>query len=205
MVVDVVSPGRALAAALAALALAAIVPAGALAAQGCPDQPLERTFLPWSDTAWYAQAPDGGFEAGASGWKLTDGAAVQGGNEPYQVAGADDQQSLALPPGADATTPPICIDIAHPTIRLFARNAGSPLSALHVSVRFRALLGLWVSLPIGVVTGDSEWQPTLPIPVLVNLLSLLGGDQEVAFRFTAPDDGGDWAIDDLYVDPYSKG
>jgi hypothetical protein len=38
----------------------------------------------------------------------------------------------------------------------------------------------------------------------VNLLSVLG-DQQVAFRFTALDDGGEWTIDDVYVDPYKKG
>jgi hypothetical protein len=41
------------------------------------------------------------------------------------------------------------------------------------------------------------------VPVSVNLLSLLG-DQDVAFRF-APAGGDEWAIDDVYVDPYKKG
>jgi hypothetical protein len=54
-----------------------------------------------------------------------------------------------------------------------------------------------------VVAGD-EWAPTPVVPVVVNLLSLLG-DQDVAFRFTALDNRGEWTIDDVYVDPYKKG
>jgi hypothetical protein len=182
-------------------ALVAVVPAAARA-DGCPEQPTAPVFAPWGDEALYTPAPGGGFESGSSGWTLTDGAAVQAGNEPFQVGGADDSSSLALPAGADATSAPVCIDVAHPTIRLFARDDGGLLSTLLVSVRFRTLLG-WQTLPIAVVSGGPEWQPTQPIPVLINLLSLLGGDQHVTFRFSAG--GGDWAIDDVQVDPYSKG
>jgi hypothetical protein len=39
---------------------------------------------------------------------------------------------------------------------------------------------------------------------VANLLGVLGGSHTpVAFRFRA--DGGDWLIDDVYVDPYGKG
>src|SRR4051812_19268037 len=148
MVLPVVSLGRALAAAFAALALAVILPAGALASGGCPDQQAAQTFLPWGDSAWYVPAPDGGFENDASGWALSGGAAVQQGNEPYQVSGGDDQRSLGLPAGSSATTPPICIDVAPPTIPLFARNSGEPLSTLAVSVVYRGLLGIPPSRPI---------------------------------------------------------
>ncbi len=151
-----------------------------------------------------ARARLAGFEAGASGWTLSGGAAVQAGDATSLVGGADDASSLALPAGAVATSPPVCIDVAHPTIRFMARNGGAALSTLAVSVRFRTLLG-WTTLPLGVVTGSDEWRPSLPVPVLVNLLSLLGGDQQVRFRFAAVGGAGDWSIDDLYVDPYSKG
>ena len=185
------------------LACAALAVTPAVAAAGdCPSQPTAPVFAPWGDGAQYALAPDGGFEAGATGWALSDGAAVADGNEPFRLGGDADASSLALPAGAEATSPPVCIDVAHPTIRLFARNDGGLLSTLTVSVRFRTLLG-WQTLPVGVLGGGDAWQPTAPVPVVVNLLSLLGGAQDVSFRFDA--DGGDWAIDDVYVDPYSKG
>jgi hypothetical protein len=178
--------------ALAALALA--FPSGARA-DGCPEQPSAQTFLPWLDVAWYVPAPDGGLEGGGSGWDLSGGAAVVAGNQPY----FDGERSLALPGGASATTAPMCIGIEHPTIRLFARNTGSPLSLLAVSVVFRDPLGGRQELPIGVVAAGSRWAPTLVMPVVANLLS-----DRAAFRFTALDDGGEWTIDDVYVDPYNK-
>jgi hypothetical protein len=202
--VSVVSLDRLLAGALVALALAVATPAGAFAAGGCPDPPATQAFLPWGDESYYVPAPDGGFEAGAAGWTLSDGAATQAGNESRQIRSADDQLSLALPAGADATTPPVCIDVAHPTIRFFARNTGSPSSALRVSVVYRGLLGLPVTLTIGRIGAGPEWQPGPALPVVVNLLSLLGGAGDVTFRFSTADDGGGWAIDDLYIDPYSK-
>jgi hypothetical protein len=187
---------------LAALAVLAL-PGSALAA-GCPDQPLARTFQPWIDPAWYAAAPDGGLEAGAEGWTLGGGAAVVAGNEPFYVGDRGDGRSLALPPGASATTPEVCIGVEHPTVRFFARNSGSVTSSLEVAVVFRDVLGEQRALPVGVVAAGDEWAPTPVVPVVVNLLSVLG-DQQVAFRFTALDDRGAWTIDDVYVDPYKKG
>jgi hypothetical protein len=183
-----------LAGVLALAALAFAVPSGAQA-DGCPEQPSAQTFLPWWDVAWYVPAPDGGFEGGGSGWTLSGGAAVVDGNQPY----LDGARSLRLPGGASATTAPMCIGIEHPTIRLFARNTGSPLSTLAVSVVFRDLLGIRQELPIGVVTAGSRWAPTAVMPVVANLLS-----DRAAFRFTPLDDRGEWTIDDVYVDPYNK-
>ena len=178
--------------ALAALALA--FPSGARAA-GCSEQPSAQTFLPWLDVAWYVPAPDGGLEGGGSGWDLSGGAAVVDGNQPY----FDGERSLALPGGSSATTAPMCIGIEHPTIRLFARNTGSPLSALAVSVVFRGPLGGRQELPIGVISAGERWAPTAVMPLVANLLS-----DRAAFRFTSLDDRGEWTIDDVYVDPYNK-
>jgi hypothetical protein len=186
---------------LLACAALALAPAAASAA-GCAEQPTSQVFAPWGDGAQYALAPDGGFEAGAAGWTLSGGAAVADGNEPFRVGGDADASSLALPPGAEATSPTVCIDVEHPTIRLFARDDGGLLSTLTVSVRFRTLLG-YKTLPVAVLGAGDTWQPTAPVAVVVNLLSLLGGRQDVSFVFSAA--GGDWAIDDVYVDPYSKG
>jgi hypothetical protein len=183
-------------AAFAALAL----PAAAHAAD-CPEQDSSQVFQPWLDLAWYVPAPDGGLEDNGAGWSLSGGAAVQAGNESYDVGGADHTRSLRLPPGSSATTPPMCIGIEHPTVRFFARNTGFLLSTLKVAVVFRGLDGESTSLPVGVVLAGDDWAPTLPLPVLANLLALLG-DQEVSFRFTPV--GGAWSIDDVYVDPYRK-
>ena len=178
----------------AAGALAALAVAAPQARAACPDQPLDRTFLPWLDPAFYQAAPDSGFEAGDR-WSLTGGAAIIDGNQPY-LPGA---KSLDLPEGSSATTAPICVTVAHPTIRFFARNSGSALAPLVVTVKVKTLLGLPLELPVGAVSGGSEWQPTPPLLFLGNLLS-----NEVRFTLT-PAAGSAWQVDDVYVDPYSKG
>jgi hypothetical protein len=188
--------GPAGALALAVLALA--VPAHARAA-GCPSQPVFQTFRPWLDPAWYVPAPGGDIEGGGGEWTLADGAAVADGNEPFLAGG----RSLTLPAGSSATTAPMCVGVEHPTLRLFARNTGDPASLLAVSVVFRDLLGLRHALPVGAVAAGSRWAPTPVMPVVANLLALVG-NQDVAFRF-APVGDGQWAIDDVWVDPYKKG
>ncbi len=97
----------------------------------------------------------------------------------------------------------MCVGLEHPTLRAFARNHGSLLSTLSVDVLFEDAGGTVRSLPIGTVVG-ADWEPTLPMPVLANLLPLLPGERTpVSFRFTAHN--GDWVIDDVFVDPWGKG
>jgi len=168
-------------------------------------QDLTQPFLPWLDPLSYAFAPNGGVENGLAGWSSAGGARVVSGDESYAVHGAADAYSLSLPPGASATTPPICIGTLTPTTRFFVRNTGSPLSTLRVDVLYTTLLGIHGSAPVGLVVGSSSWQPTLPLPLFANVLGLpllTGGSTQVALRFTALGWGGSWQLDDVYVDPY---
>jgi hypothetical protein len=172
------------------LAFALLLVAPALARADCAAQPLARTFLPWHDAAWYQAAPDGGLEAGGAGWTLADGAAVASGNDPYEPG----ESALSLPAGASATTPPMCVDLAHPTLRFFARGGSG---ALVVTALFRDALGGQHELPVGALAVGGDWAPSPVLAIVGNLLS-----SQVAFRFVS---AGDWQVDDVYVDPYSKG
>jgi len=166
---------------------------------------FEQPFLPWLDPAAYVLAPDGAFEQGGAGWKLSGGAKAVSGSETYGVHNPNDALSLSLPSGSTATTPSMCIGLDAPTARFFAVNTGSVLSTLRVEVIHRNLLGLTVTTPVGVVTGGSSWQPTLPLPVLANVLSLnvvANRTTQVSFRFTPLGSSSGWKIDDLYVDPF---
>jgi hypothetical protein len=171
----------------------------------CPAEAGSRVFARWLDPARYVLIPDGGFERGADGWTLSSGAVVVAGrNQPWGRPG--DAAALVLRSGARASSPPVCVGLEHPTLRFFARNTGSLLGVLTVEVIVRSSLGRTVALPIGVVAGISRsWSPTLPMPVLGNLLTLLDGGTSVSFRFTAAGLGSSWEIDDVYVDPYVKG
>jgi hypothetical protein len=193
--------------AFAVLALAApAANAGPLVASDpdCAAQSLSQPFLPWADVASYQLGPSGTFESGAKGWALS-GASEGGGNESFDVHGNGEHKSLGLPAGSSATTATVCVGIEHPTIRFFARSgAGSVGSALKVEVLFEDALGNVQSANIGAVNGTSDWAPSAPLPILVNLLPLLPGDHTpVQFRFT-PVGSADWTMDDLYVDPYRR-
>jgi hypothetical protein len=190
-----------------ALAAAPAAFAGPLVATatGCSSEVLVQPFLPWADPASYVLAPDGGFEAGASGWSLSD-AAIAADNEPFYVHGSGDRAALELAPGGSATSASMCVGIEHPTLRFFARTDGSAASTLRVDVLYEDANGTIQSLTIGRVRGGTEWSPTLVMPVVANLLALLPGERTaVAFRFTAEGTDAAWHIDDVYVDPYSKG
>ena len=197
-----------------ALAIAGMAAPGAQAgvlvgsAPSCAAGATSKPFAPWLDYANYELGPAGTFEKGATGWSLA-GASVVSGNETFYVHGAGESKSLRIPNGKSATTPTICVGLEHPTIRFFARNAGSGLlgvgvtSTMSVSVQFETSLGSVTELPIGVVTHSGTWKPTLPMTVVANLLPLLPGNYTpVRFKITAL--GGDWRIDDFYVDPYRR-
>jgi hypothetical protein len=199
-------------AALAGLALSASsAQAGVLvsSATDCADQSTAQVFRPWLDPMDYTVVPHGTLEDGAAGWTL-NGASVVSGNEPWQVHAAGDGKSLRIPAGKSATTDSICVGLEHPTLRFFARSTGGSLlgslvTALTVEVLFEDNAGNVHSLPIGAVLPDSRWTPTLPYPVVANLLPLLPGERTaVRFRFSAVG-GSAWQIDDVYVDPHSRG
>ena len=180
--------------------------AGVLVASApdCRDQVLEQPFVPWLDPASYVLVPDGDLSAGGAGWQLS-GASIAKENEPYHVHGAGPPRSIALPPGSSATSPALCVGLLHPTLRFFARNAGTTLGTLRVEVLFEDAVGDVHALPIGQVVGHRAWSPTLPMPVIANLLPLLPDQHTaVAFRFTSSGPGSSWRIDDVYVDPYRK-
>jgi hypothetical protein len=199
---------------LAAVAVVAVVAstvfasaaqAGVAPDSGCADGGASQVFAPWLDPSSYVLAPDGGFEAGAADWSLA-GAQVVADNEPWSVRAASDGRALAID-GGSVTSPPVCVGIERPTIRFFARNTGSPLGVLSVEALVRTTDGLTAAVPIGVVAGGHGWAPTMPMPIVANLLPLLPGDDDttVRLRFRAVGLASSWAVDDLYVDPYSKG
>lgn len=174
-------------------------------ATDCTSPTVEQPFTSWHDSASYILAPQGSFEAGADDWSLSN-AAVDNGNESYNVGAAGGSHSLKIKPGGYALSPTICVGLDRPTLRFFARSSGGllSLSTMAVSVRFETSLGLVAELPVGVVLPNTKWQPSLPMPILANLLPLLPGQMTpVQFRFT-PVGGASWWIDDVYVDPHQR-
>jgi len=199
--------GMAALAAAAAMTASAAAPAHAASlGLSCP-APASPTFAPWGDGNYYIPAPDSGFENGAAGWTLKGGARVVTGNEPYMVGGAGQTHSLSLPAGSSATSPPMCIGLFSGGMRLFVQNTGAASSNMHVQVIYNggvgALLGgLGSTLGISdraTFAGATTWQPSPNFVMAGGLLPLL--TQSVQFRFTPLSTGGNWRIDDVYLDP----
>jgi hypothetical protein len=193
--------------AVAGLAAAATAFAAAPASAGvlvenapnCDNPAGSPVFSPWYDSSNYFLAPDGGFENGAAGWSL-NGASVTSGNESYGVSGAG-SSSLNLPNGSSATSPEICVGLEHPTTRFFVKkNSGGLMSSLRVDVAFETSTGADISLTVGAIGGSGSWSPSVQMLVVANLLPLLPGNYTpVEFTFTPQ--GGNWQVDDFFVDP----
>jgi len=193
---------------LALLLAAALLALAAFAgsAQACSYSGAKQVFRAWGDPRNYVLAPDGGFEYGGTGWKLSRGAAVVSGNESYYLNGPADSRSLSLPTGSSAVSPPICMAIGTPSFRLVAHNTGSPYSQLRVEALYR-LLGLVRTKTIGTVRAGSPWTPSQSVSTVLTLSPVVGTliPSAIEIRITPLDSSGSWQVDDVYVDPFRRG
>jgi hypothetical protein len=159
-----------------------------------------KPFAQFGDYRNYTFAPDGGLEAGGSGWALSGGARVVSGNEPFFVHSPYDTRSLYLPAGSTASTPPACMGTTSTFIRFFVKN--SPGGSLRVQVIYRGLLGNVVAtLNWATISNTTSWGPSPPILNLQSLLALLGA-RTVQLKFYA--NGAASQVDDIYVDPWAS-
>jgi len=188
----------------AALAISAVT-AGAAQAVTCPYYGAEQKFKPWGDLNHYVLGPDGGFENGAQGWTLKNGAAVVSGNESFYLNDASDSQSLSLPAGSSAISPPICMSIDTPFFRMFGRNAGNTSSGLRVEAIYN-VLGLLRTNVVSTAYAGAGWAPTKPMSTVLGLSTVLGTviPSAIQLRITPVGSGGQWQIDDLYIDPFAR-
>jgi hypothetical protein len=191
----------------AALLAAALLALAAFAgsAQACSYSGAENVFSPWGDQRGYVLAPDGGFEAGGSGWQLNDGASVVADNESYYLNDAGDSKSLSLPSGSSAISPPVCMEIGTPSFRLVARNSGAPSSQLRVEAVYK-LLGLVRTKTAGTLRAGSTWAPSQSISTVLTLSTIVGTliPSAIEIRFTPLDSSGKWQVDDVYIDPFRR-
>ncbi len=163
------------------------------ALNSCNLSALSQPFARWLDYAEYELAPGGDFES--STWTLTGGAKRVAGSEPYAVTGTLGSFSLSLPAGSSAQSPPTCVDATDPAIRFFIAGVGS----VSVSVSNGSSV-----VPAGVVAAGGPWSPT---PVMLTNSAALGassgGTAEVSVTFTSL--SGSPLVDDVFVDPWSRG
>lgn len=193
---------------VAAFAMASMLAMAVFAgsAQGaCNYTGAKPVFSPWGDGHSYVLAPDGGFEAGGTGWSLSNGAQVVDGNESFYLNGNADSRSLSLPAGGTAISPPICMSLDTPIFRLVARNGGDPSSRLKVEAVYK-LLGLVQTKTVSKVAAGAEWAPTQQMSTVLTLSTIVGTliPSSIQIRITPLDNRGQWQVDDLYIDPFAR-
>jgi hypothetical protein len=182
-----------------------VVPAAAQAA--CSDTPTTKAFQALGDSADYSLAPNGAFEAGSGGWSLNR-ASVVFGSESYGVHSRSDSRSLGIDAGGSAASPAICVDVARPTFRFFAKRTSGSWGVLNLRVRWQDASGRTNETTIAALdTNFGTGWGVSPALNIANLLGLWNDDQDVSVQlvFDPENYGGSWAIDDVYVDPYAKG
>jgi hypothetical protein len=189
---------------LLAIALMALI-LSATSAQACSYPGAKQVFAPWGDQHSYLLGPDGGFEAGASGWSLGGGARTVADNESYHLNGATDSRALSLPAGSSVGSPPICMSLDTPIFRMFARNTGDPSSRLRVEAVYK-LLGIVRTKAVSTVTAGPEWAPTQQMSIVLSLATIVGTliPSAIQIQITPLDSRGQWRVDDVYVDPFAR-
>lgn len=158
----------------------------AASAQACSYPAGEPVFSAYGDPRPYVLVPGGDFTSDGAGWTLEGGATIGSG-------------TLSLPAGSSAVSPAICVSKETPSLRSMARDSGVPGANLQVEVLYEGL----EAAQNRVVAGDKDeaWDPTHPLAQNFGLATL-GGDSSARVRITAV--GGDWEVDDVYVDPFAR-
>ncbi len=174
-------------AASAALAVPARAASLVTTTTDCGTPELTQPFAAWGDDNLYKLIDGATFDDGAPGWKLTGGAEVQDGR-------------LTLPAGSTATSAPVCVGHAEPTLRFFGAGAGLA-PAMTVAVQFQLITGTWLTLPVGVDTG-AAWRPSPVVRIVANSLPEPGEYTAVRFVFTPL--LSNWQLDEVYVDPHNR-
>lgn len=180
--------------------------AGAGAAfASCDPQPVSTPFAQWGDGNSYFLVPGGSFEGTAdqSGWTL-DNASLTAGNEPFNVGGASDSQSLTINAGGSATSPYFCVDDTMSDLRLFAQETAAG-SDLQVQALVQTPGGVRTISLADLADGSMPaWAPTDPITGNTSAIPS-GSSVMAALQFSLPGSAGAWQLDDIYVDPWRTG
>lgn len=159
-------------------------------------------FSSWGDGATYTLAPQGDFSA-TDEWTLGKQATVTPSADPFSGS----QQSLQFGNGAQVATPVMCVGLDNPSIRFFTRDVGgNGKSDLKVDVLYEDLTGKVKHLTIARLKAGSDWQPSVIVPMYMNMLAAASpsGITPVAFQFKAEglQKNELLYISALYVDPW---
>ncbi len=158
-------------------------------------------FLPWGDLAGYSLIPQGDL-TDTSDWDLKN---VTFSDEHDPVT--DGAGSLLFRKGdSEAVTPVMCVNLDHPTLRVFlADRGGNGKAHLDVNVIYEGLDGKDHDFTLARLKVGPTWEPSLVMPIGVNFLSAASasGWTPVAFEFDVHglQKGETFSLGGVYVDP----
>ncbi len=136
----------------------------------------------------------------AAGWRLSGGAGLGGGNEPWYVTSPSDSSSLSLPSGSSAISAPVCVTIHDPYFRVFLRSQGNQNAQLQVDALFTGNSGMPMVRKVGYISAVGAWTLSDPIKFVNAIQPGPDGLASLSFRFTVVGDAT-FSLDDLYIDP----
>jgi len=176
--------------------------AGKLAATAdCGYGDSSQVFLPWGDLASYSLVPQGDL-GDTSGWSFKN-VGFSDDHDPFTPG----TRSLLFTKGdSEAVTPVMCVNLDNPTLRLFlADRGGNGKSHLEVSVIYEDLDGNAHDLTLARLKVGAVWQPSVIVPIGVNLLSAASASGwtpvSFDFRVNGLQKGETFSLDGVYVDP----
>jgi hypothetical protein len=186
-------------AALAAVLVAAALPAAASADTGdCPALSTSPVFSTTGDLNNYFLAPGGDFE-NRDVWSVT-------GNYGYNYYDASalpwaGPQALRLDDGAQATSPAFCVDSTYPHLRLGAQA----VYGLYGTLTIEAIPAGGSPVVLGTLRATDFRLAALSTEVpLASKLSLVSG-QNVQTQIRLSASRGSWGVDAVAIDPRSGG
>jgi hypothetical protein len=190
---------RGVKAALAAVLVAAALPATASADTGnCPSVNASPVFSTTGDLSNYFLAPGGDFEnrdvwsvTGSYGYNSYDASAL-----PWAGPTA-----LRLDDGAQATSPTFCIDSTYPHLRLGAQS----VYGFNGTLTIEAIPAGGPPVVLGTLRAADFKLPGLSVETpLASKLGLATG-QSVQAQLRLTSRNGSWGVDAIAVDPRSGG
>ena len=179
----------------------------AASAESCTDPDTAPLLSSFDDDELYAPAPGGGFDDGAGGWQLENGASVGAADGGLNVLGMS-TGALDLPVGASAVSPTFCVDERYPHFRFtYAQQSLDEDADVRVEVIYPGLVKDNVRKAKDLKAKHGRgWQLSDKIKLNPTHGLKRGGWRLVAIRISVKDGkpGAQVSVDDVLIDPKAR-
>jgi hypothetical protein len=181
--------------AMAGTTLSAAMFAGQTPVSECTPPAMSLPFAGFGDLRSYVLAPNGNFsDRSGGGWRFTGGAQVVSATRPVVGAGG----VLAVPAGATALSPLMCVDLDYPTARAWTGGTG----ALNIDVIYPDTSKDLKPKSVGSISGlaDGSWKLSSDFDVRPQIGGKYAGWRRASFQLTNTGKSS-VLVDDFFVDP----